>query len=103
MRRRRSWACSRGRTSASSWSSSSELTLAHLRTRMEDFAGKVAVITGAASGFGREFARRAHARGMKLVLADVQDAALQEVVAELQEQGAETRALRVDVAHGEQV
>ena len=70
---------------------------------MEDFAGRVAVITGAASGFGREFARHSHARGMKLVLADVHEAALQEVVAELQGQGAEVRALRVDVAQGEQV
>ena len=70
---------------------------------MEDLAGKVAVITGAASGFGREFARLAHARGMKLVLADVQDDALQAVVAELQGQGAAVRNLRVDVARGEQV
>ena len=70
---------------------------------MQDFAGKVAVITGAASGFGREFARFAHARGMKLVLADVQDEPLHGVAAELQGQGAAVRSLRVDVARGEQV
>jgi NAD(P)-dependent dehydrogenase (short-subunit alcohol dehydrogenase family) len=70
---------------------------------MQDFAGKVAVITGAASGFGREFARLAHARGMKLVLADLQEPALQAVVAELRGQGAEVRALRVDVARGDEV
>jgi NAD(P)-dependent dehydrogenase (short-subunit alcohol dehydrogenase family) len=70
---------------------------------MQTFAGRVAVITGAGSGFGREFARLGHARGMKLVLADVQGDPLQAVVAELQAQGAEVCGLRVDVARSEQV
>ncbi|MEF9930422.1 MAG: SDR family NAD(P)-dependent oxidoreductase, partial [Massilia sp.] len=39
---------------------------------MDDFKGKVAVITGAASGMGREFATMAASLGMKLVLGDVQ-------------------------------
>ena len=39
---------------------------------MKDFHGKVAVITGAASGLGREFANMAASLGMKLVLGDVQ-------------------------------
>jgi len=51
---------------------------------MKDLNGKVAVITGAGSGFGREFARLGAREGMKLVLADVQRAALDAVVAELQ-------------------
>ena len=37
-----------------------------------DFAGKTAVLTGAGSGFGLECPRIAAARGMKLVLLDVQ-------------------------------
>ena len=37
---------------------------------MKDFTGKVAVITGAGSGFGREFARIGARLGMKLALAD---------------------------------
>ena len=45
--------------------------------------GKVAVITGAGSGFGREFARIAAAEGMALALVDVQSDALAETVAEL--------------------
>ena len=49
---------------------------------MKDLAGKVAVITGAGSGFGREFARICAREGMRLVLADVQQDALDEVVAE---------------------
>ncbi len=38
---------------------------------MQELSGRVAVITGAASGFGREFARLGASQGMKLVLADV--------------------------------
>jgi len=65
---------------------------------MQDFAGKVAVITGAGSGFGREFARTGAARGMKLALADVQADALAATVAELQAQGASVFGERVDVS-----
>ncbi|MDZ7652189.1 MAG: SDR family oxidoreductase [Burkholderiaceae bacterium] len=70
---------------------------------MQDFAGKVAVITGAGSGFGREFARHAHRLGMKLVLADVQRDALNAVVAELGDAGATVIGDVVDVARGEDV
>lgn len=48
-----------------------------------DFAGKVAVITGAASGIGRGLAERGHARGLKLVLADRDAAALASLAASL--------------------
>ena len=70
---------------------------------MKDFAGKVAVITGAGSGFGREFARRAHALGMKLVLADIEAGALNAVVAELGSAGSQVIGEVVDVARGEDV
>jgi NAD(P)-dependent dehydrogenase (short-subunit alcohol dehydrogenase family) len=70
---------------------------------MQDFAGRVAVITGAASGFGREFARLAAARGMKLVLADVQADVLAATVAELEGGGAQVRSLHVDVARSDEV
>jgi NAD(P)-dependent dehydrogenase (short-subunit alcohol dehydrogenase family) len=63
---------------------------------MRDFAGKVAVITGAGSGFGREFARIGAGLGMKLVLADIQPDALDSVAAELKD--AEILALRTDVS-----
>jgi NADP-dependent 3-hydroxy acid dehydrogenase YdfG len=63
---------------------------------MKDFAGKVAVITGAGSGFGREFARIGAALGMRLVLADIQADALAAIAAELG--GAEVLTHRVDVA-----
>jgi NAD(P)-dependent dehydrogenase (short-subunit alcohol dehydrogenase family) len=70
---------------------------------MKDFEGKVAVITGAGSGFGREFARIGAARGMKLALADIQADALQETRAELEAQGARVLAKVVDVADGAQI
>jgi NAD(P)-dependent dehydrogenase (short-subunit alcohol dehydrogenase family) len=49
---------------------------------MKEFAGRTAVITGAASGFGLEVARIAAARGMNLVLCDVQAEALEKAAAE---------------------
>lgn len=45
---------------------------------MRHFQGRVAVITGAGSGFGREFALVAGQLGMKVVLADIQPAPLEE-------------------------
>ncbi|HXF45054.1 MAG TPA: SDR family oxidoreductase [Burkholderiaceae bacterium] len=70
---------------------------------MDPLAGRVAVITGAGSGFGREFARLGHRNGMKLVLADVQRDALEATLAELRAAGATAIAEVVDVARSEQV
>ena len=50
---------------------------------MKELQGKVAVITGAAEGIGRAIAEQAAARGMKLVLADISEAKLNETVAAL--------------------
>ncbi|PRZ52286.1 short subunit dehydrogenase [Paraburkholderia fungorum] len=70
---------------------------------METFNGKTAFITGAGSGFGREFARLGAQLGMNLVLADVQRDALEATVSELEASGARVTARRVDVSQGEQV
>ncbi|MCC2955570.1 SDR family oxidoreductase [Massilia sp. IC2-477] len=70
---------------------------------MKDFSGKVAVITGAASGLGREFANTAASLGMKLVLADVQAKALEHAAEELMEGGAEVLAMVCDVSKGAHV
>lgn len=61
------------------------------------FHGRVAVITGAASGFGRAFAHKAAGLGMKLVLADVDQKQLDETVAALRAAGAEAIGVRTDV------
>jgi NAD(P)-dependent dehydrogenase (short-subunit alcohol dehydrogenase family) len=65
---------------------------------MDDFAGRVAVITGAASGIGRGLARHAATAGMRVVLADVEVGALDEAAAEVGAGGAQTIAVRTDVS-----
>jgi NAD(P)-dependent dehydrogenase (short-subunit alcohol dehydrogenase family) len=70
---------------------------------MKDFRNKVAVITGGASGFGRQFAEIGARLGMKLVLADVQQDALDKTGSELEAQGAQLLAVRCDVRHASQV
>jgi len=70
---------------------------------MKTFGDKVVVITGGASGLGREFANVAAREGMKLVLADVQRDALDRAVEELKAQGASVIAVMCDVRKGEQV
>ncbi|NML31271.1 SDR family oxidoreductase [Paraburkholderia antibiotica] len=68
-----------------------------------EFAGKVAVITGAGSGFGRAFARKGAALGMKLVLADIDADELARSVDALRAGGAETIGVPTDVANAAQV
>jgi NAD(P)-dependent dehydrogenase (short-subunit alcohol dehydrogenase family) len=70
---------------------------------MKNFQDKVTVITGGASGFGREFATVGAKLGMKLVLADVQQDALDKTKAELEAQGAQVLAMRCDVRKAEEV
>jgi NAD(P)-dependent dehydrogenase (short-subunit alcohol dehydrogenase family) len=66
-----------------------------------DWQGKTAVITGAGSGFGLETARIAAAKGMQLVLVDVQPEALARAQAELEARGAPVLARQVDVSDAE--
>ena len=65
---------------------------------MDDFAGRVAVITGAGSGIGRGLARHAAREGMSVVLADVEEPALDEAVTEAASLGAEALGVRTDVS-----
>lgn len=67
---------------------------------MQEFSGRVAAITGAGSGFGRAFAGEAAARGMRLLLADIDAAALEETATALRAEGCEVRAEAFDVGDG---
>jgi NAD(P)-dependent dehydrogenase (short-subunit alcohol dehydrogenase family) len=70
---------------------------------MELRAGQVAVVTGAASGIGLAMARRFAAEGLKVVLADVEQGALDKAAALLRDEGAEVHARVVDVGERQQV
>jgi NAD(P)-dependent dehydrogenase (short-subunit alcohol dehydrogenase family) len=71
---------------------------------MKDFEGKVAVVTGAASGIGKALAERCLAEGMHVVMADIQEDALQ-VAAESLSAGGNNSILpvQVDVSIGEEI
>ena len=70
---------------------------------MEQFAGRVAVVTGAASGIGRALANRFAAEQMRVVLADVEADALAGAEKELRDTGADVLAVRTDVSNGDDV
>ena len=70
---------------------------------IKDFKGKTAVLTGAGSGFGLEVARIGARLGMNLVLADVQQDALDKAAAELKAAGAEVLAQQLDVSDAAQM
>ena len=65
---------------------------------MRDFDGKVAVVTGAASGMGRAFAERFAREGMKVVLADVEEEALDRAVQELRHAEHDVLGVLTDVS-----
>jgi len=65
---------------------------------MKEFKGKVAVITGAASGIGRGIAERCVGEGMKVVLADIDEANLTKAETELKAPGATVLGVRTDVS-----
>jgi NADP-dependent 3-hydroxy acid dehydrogenase YdfG len=64
---------------------------------MKDVAGKVAFITGGASGMGLAMARSFSAAGMKVAIVDIEQAALDRVKAEFAKTNAEVITLKVDV------
>ena len=65
---------------------------------MEDLQGKVAVITGGASGIGRAVADKAVTKGMKIVLCDIEEGPLKVAVDDLTSTGAEVLGVVTDVS-----
>jgi len=70
---------------------------------MQDVQGRVAVVTGAASGIGRGMCEAFVDAGMRVVLADVERGALERTTDELRARGAEVHAVVTDVSKPEQV
>jgi NAD(P)-dependent dehydrogenase (short-subunit alcohol dehydrogenase family) len=70
---------------------------------MKTFKGRTAVITGAASGFGLEVSRVAAREGMQIVMADVQQDALEKASGEIEALGAQVLGFRLDVSKADQV
>ncbi len=62
------------------------------------FADKVVLVTGAASGFGRLLAQDLGAAGARLALGDIDTEGLEQLRLELEQQGTELLALRCDVS-----
>jgi NAD(P)-dependent dehydrogenase (short-subunit alcohol dehydrogenase family) len=71
--------------------------------QVRDFEGKVAVVTGAASGMGRAFSERFAAEGMKVVLADIEAGALDATVAALRQREHDVLGVVADVSQRESV
>jgi len=65
---------------------------------MREFEGRVAVVTGGASGIGFALATRAAREGMKVVLADVEEKALDAAVTDLRRQEFDVTGVVTDVS-----
>ena len=70
---------------------------------MREFDGKVAVVTGGASGIGLALATKAAREGMKVVLGDVEEKALDAAVKDLRRQEFEVMGVLTDVSKAESV
>src|SRR6185295_15707622 len=70
---------------------------------MKEFKDKVALVTGAASGIGFALADRFASVGMKVVLADVEQTALDTAEKALKAKGAPVLSVVTDVSKAEQV
>lgn len=68
---------------------------------LTEFEGRVAVVTGAASGIGKAMCERFAQEGMKVVLADIEQDALREAGRAIEKLGAEVLTVRTDVSQAD--
>ncbi|MFX1454987.1 MAG: SDR family NAD(P)-dependent oxidoreductase [Promethearchaeota archaeon] len=66
---------------------------------MKDFLGKVAVVTGAASGIGQGIAERCAKEGMKVVISDIDERRLRRLERKLKREGSEVISVITDVSN----
>jgi NAD(P)-dependent dehydrogenase (short-subunit alcohol dehydrogenase family) len=65
---------------------------------MKDLAGKTAFVTGAASGIGLGITTALAQAGVKVMLCDIEQAALQRAVADLKRTNADVDSVKADVS-----
>ena len=70
---------------------------------MQEFKDRVAVVTGAASGIGLATSTRFAEAGMKVVMADIQEDALQTAVNQMSGAGHDVTGVATDVTRYEQI
>ncbi len=70
---------------------------------MEQLEGRVAVVTGGASGIGRGMSEAFAAEGMKIVIADVEASALEQAMSEMTAAGHDVTGVRCDVTDPDSV
>jgi NAD(P)-dependent dehydrogenase (short-subunit alcohol dehydrogenase family) len=70
---------------------------------MEQLSGRVAVVTGAASGIGAGIARACAEHGMRVVLADIELEPAQQLAGQLEAQGHRALAVRTDVSRPDEL
>lgn len=68
---------------------------------LSEFQGRVAVVTGAASGIGKALCERFAREGMRIVMADVEHERLKHAAGEIESLGAEVLFLRTDVSRAD--
>ncbi|MCM3128595.1 MULTISPECIES: SDR family NAD(P)-dependent oxidoreductase [unclassified Paenibacillus] len=70
---------------------------------MSELNGKVIVVTGGASGIGREASLQLSAKGATIVVADFNEDGAKKVVSEIEAQGGTAAAYKVDVSKGDEI